>query len=278
MPDTNPAHFSVSEPDPAYADLSYRDSFWPSRKYEDRCDRMALEAFLPKTGDRLIEVGAGFGRLADEYIGYREVVLLDLSAVQLAAARERLGDDPRYITVQGSAFHLPFPDASFDAVVCVRVIHHLDDPGPAIAEMARVLRPNGVLVLESSNKRNLKSIALYALRRQRQSPFGPGSQIPEDVSFMPRGTRKNTAAAAPPSDRPWSASTDVDHAPSDLRHWVEAAGLRIEATRSVSLFRTPTLTRHVPLRLLTALERPFQALVAPLTPGPSIVVRAIRNG
>jgi ubiquinone/menaquinone biosynthesis C-methylase UbiE len=267
-------------PDPNYADLRYRDSFWPSRAYEDRCDRIALEALLPRTGDRLIEVGAGFGRLADEYSGYREVVLLDLSGVQLAAARERLGDDPRYVTVEGDAFHLPFPDASFDAAVCVRVIHHFDDPRAAIAEMARVLRPGGVLVLESSNKRNLKAIALYLLRRQRESPFRPGSHT-MNAYFLPRivRMRRRNRAASDPARSParWDATTDVDHAPSDLRRWLQAAGLRIDATRAVSLFRLPSVTRHVPLRLLTALERALQALLAPVTPGPSIFLRAVRD-
>ena len=280
MSDTSATPLSPMVPDPTYADLRYRDCFWPSRKYEDRCDRMALEALLPRTGDRLIEVGAGFGRLADEFSGYREVVLLDLSGVQLAAARERLGDDPRYMTVEGDAFHLPFPDASFDAVVCVRVIHHFDDPSAAIAEMARVLRPGGVLVLESSNKRNLKAIALYLLRRQGESPFGPGSQTETNAHFLPRivRMRRRSRAASDPagSVAPWWPTTGVDHAPSDLRRWLQTAGLRIDATRTVSLFRLRPATQRVPLALLIALERAMQSLLAPVTPGPSIFLRAIR--
>lgn len=278
-PNTTATAPSPTPPDPAYADLSYRDSFWPSRKYEDRCDRMALEALLPRTGNRLIEVGAGFGRLADEYTGYREVVLLDLSGVQLDAARERFRGDPRYVIVEGDAFHLPFPDASFDTVVCVRVIHHFDDPSEAIAEMGRILRPNGVLILESSNKRDLNAIVLYLFRRQKQSPFKRGSQTQTNASFLPQSVlerRWERAATDPAGHGRWSATTSLDHAPADLRGWVNAAGLRIQATRAVGLFRLPLVTHHVPLRLLTALERALQAVLAPFTPGPSIFVRAIR--
>jgi ubiquinone/menaquinone biosynthesis C-methylase UbiE len=281
MPDTSASPYSLESPDPAYVDFRYRDLFWPTRPYEDRCDRMALEALMPATGDRLIEVGAGFGRLADEYTGYREAVLLDLSGVQLDAARERLREDPRYLVVAGDAFHLPFPDASFDTVVCVRVIHHFDDPGGAIAEMGRVLRPGGVLVLESSNKRNLKAIALFLLRRQKDSPFSRGSQRAQDTHFLPAFLRRRPksrqgSAAAGPSAK-WDATTDVDHAPADLRRWLRKAGLRIETTRSVGLFRLPYVTRHVPLRLLAALERAQQAALAPVTPGPSIFFRAVRD-
>jgi ubiquinone/menaquinone biosynthesis C-methylase UbiE len=280
MPNTSATPSSGTAPDPAYTDLRYRDSFWASRPYEDRCDRIALKALLPRTGDRLIEVGAGFGRLADEYGGYREVVLLDPSGVQLAAARERIGNDPRCVAVEGDAFHLPFPDASFDAAVCVRVIHHFDDPRAAIAEMARVLRPGAVLILESSNKRNLKAIALYLLRRQVESPFGPGSQRATDAHFLPsifpmRG-RSRAASDASGSAARWCSTIGVDHAPGDLRRWLQAAGFRIDATRTVGLFRLPLATRYVPLALLTGLERALQSLLAPVTPGPSIFLRAIR--
>lgn len=281
MSSTSVSPYSLESPDPAYVDLSYRDLFWPSRPYEDRCDRMALEALMPRTGDRLIEVGAGFGRLGDEYTGYREAVLLDLSGVQLDAARERLRDNPRYVVVAGDAFHLPFPDASFDTVVCVRVIHHFDDPSGAIAEMGRVLRPGGILVLESSNKRNLKAIALYLLRRQKESPLKRGSQRAQDTHFLPaalrRGPNNRSPSTASGPSAKWDATTDVDHAPVDLRRWLRAAGLRIEATRAVGLFRVPLVTHHVPLRLLTALERALQEVLAPVTPGPSIFFRAVRD-
>ena len=93
-------------------DLAYRDVFWADRDYEDRCDRIALRALLPPTGDRLIEVGAGFGRLADEYQFFREVTLFDPSAPLLRAAAERLGTDSRFRFVAGDAHRLPFEDGS----------------------------------------------------------------------------------------------------------------------------------------------------------------------
>src|SRR4051794_35997926 len=148
-------------------DLAYRDVFWSTRDYEDLCDRAAIQALLPRGGGRLIEVGAGFGRLVDEYAGYREVVLFDSSEALLDAGRERLSSDPRLEFVLGDAHALPFPDASFDAVVRVRVAHHFADAGRVFREFARVLRPGGVLVLEFANKQHVKSVVKYALRRQR---------------------------------------------------------------------------------------------------------------
>jgi SAM-dependent methyltransferase len=50
---------------------------------------------------------------------------------------------PPYVMVVGDTLHLPFPDATFDAVLCSEVLEHVTDPGAATAELARVLRPGG---------------------------------------------------------------------------------------------------------------------------------------
>jgi ubiquinone/menaquinone biosynthesis C-methylase UbiE len=233
-----------------YEDLGYRDVFWSVRAYEDACDRIALRSLLPAVGGRLIEVGAGFGRLAEEYAGYGEVVLLDSSDVHVAAAAEKLADDPRYVVTLGDALALPFPDASFDVAVCVRVLHHFADPKPIVAELGRVVRPGGLLILEYANKRNLKSIARRLFRLQNWSPFGLGS-----VAYKP---------------------FHYDHAPVSVRRALRAAGLIPERARAASLFRVPGLTRRIPPTLLAGLEGPLQERLGSITPGPSVFVLARR--
>ena len=232
-------------------DLKYRDVFWADRDYEDRCDRIALRALLPETGDRLVEVGAGFGRLADEYEGYRAVTLFDPSASLLEAARERLGVDPRFTFVAGDAHHLPFEDGSFDTVVCVRVVHNLADPGQVFREFARILKPNGVLVLEFANKRHLKSILRWVTRRQRWSPFSRAAH-----EYLP---------------------LHFDRSPAEIRDLLEAAGFHITRTRTASLFRLPALRRRVSSGTLAAIERPLQAPLGVLAVGPSVYLRARRR-
>lgn len=231
-----------------YEDLGYRDVFWSVRAYEDSCDRIALRSLLPAVGGRLIEVGAGFGRLSDEYAGYGEVVLLDSSEVHVAAAAEKLADDPRYQVMLGDALALPFPDGHFDVAVCVRVLHHFADPKPLIAELGRVVRPGGLLVLEYANKRNLKSIARRLLRLQGWSPFAVGS-----VEYKP---------------------FHYDHAPVSVHRALRAGGFTPERTRAASLFRIPGLTRRVRPSLLAGLEAPLQEKLGYITPGPSVFVLA----
>ena len=234
-----------------YEDLGYRDVFWAARAYEDECDRIALRALLPLSGGRLIEVGAGFGRLAGEYLGYDSVVLLDSSDVHVAAAAETLRGDARYQVRLGDAAALPFRDGYFDSAVCVRVMHHFDDPIPVIRELGRVVRPGGVLVLEYANKRNLKSIARHLLGRQSWSPFEPGS-----VEYKP---------------------FHHDHAPQDMRRALRRAGFSIERMRAASLFRMPALTRRLPPRRLARIEGPLQEPLGSITPGPSVFVLARRS-
>jgi ubiquinone/menaquinone biosynthesis C-methylase UbiE len=242
--------FGSDERDLPEYDLAYRDVFWQSRDYEDLCDRVAIRALLPATGGRLIEVGAGFGRLIDEYAGYEGVVLFDSSESLLYAGREALGSDPRIEFVLGDAYALPFPDASFDAVVCVRVAHHFADPGRVFREFARILRPGGMLVLEFANKQHAKSVVKYALRRQSWSPFAPDA-----IEYRP---------------------LHFDHSPATMKRLLGEAGFRVGPARTASLFRLGTLKRHVSPRVLAGIERPLQAPLGLLAVGPSVYLRARR--
>jgi SAM-dependent methyltransferase len=235
----------------AYDDLRYRDVFWAARLYEDACDRIALRALLPPTGGRLIEVGAGFGRLAREYAGFDEVVLLDSSELHVVAAREAVAGNARFSVVSGDAYALPYPDGHFDAAVCIRVLHHFEDPGPALAEIGRVVRPGGSLVLEFANKRNLKSIARYVLGRQAWSPFEPGPVAYKALHF--------------------------DHAPVSVRGWLRGAGFSIVRVRSASLFRLPGLSRRLPISVMSWLEARLQSPLGAVTAGPSVFILARRS-
>jgi len=87
-----PNHVSAPDDDHRvcdYEDSTYRTDFWEGRgrDYEDGAERVAIRRLLPRTGTRLLDIGAGFGRLADLYAGYREVILLDYSVSQLRYAR-----------------------------------------------------------------------------------------------------------------------------------------------------------------------------------------------
>ncbi len=182
-----------------YEGSDYKTRFWDGqgRQYEDQVERIALRRLLPSSGSTLIEIGAGYGRLADEYRGYEKVVLFDYSRSLLREARQQLGDDPRFIYVAGSWYEMPFVDGLFAAMVQIRTLHHAADVSGLFRELARIARPLGCYVLEFANKRNLKAIARYLSRRQQWSPFAlePVEFVALNFDFHPRWIRQQLSAA-----------------------------------------------------------------------------------
>ncbi len=104
--------------------------------------------WLPDKGD-VLEVGLGPGLLMRDLVrGRAFVVGLDLSRGMLGRAQKRLRRDGLVAhLVQADASHLPFRDNSFDGIVMTFVFSAIPDGMAAMRELARVLRPNGVLVL-----------------------------------------------------------------------------------------------------------------------------------
>ena len=80
-----------------------------------------------------------------------EVVGMDLSSRMLDFARQRFADDHAIQLSRADVEFLPFAAGSFDAVTCLGVFEFLPDYTPALREIARVLRPDGLLVLSIQN-------------------------------------------------------------------------------------------------------------------------------
>ena len=98
------------------------------------------------TGRRILDAGCGAGPLSARLRDRGAVVSgFDSSAAMVALARKRLGDDVD-LRVAALGERLPYADASFDDVVSSLVLHYLEDWGPALAEVRRVLRPGGRLI------------------------------------------------------------------------------------------------------------------------------------
>ena len=93
-------------------------------------------------GKRVLDLGCRSGALTRHFLDGNEVVGLDVDRAALAKA-EALGIQPVQANVEEP---LPFEDASFDAVVAGELFEHLQFPDALVAEIARVLRPGGVLV------------------------------------------------------------------------------------------------------------------------------------
>ena len=109
-----------------------------------------------QSGDRVLDVAGGTGDLARAFatrVGETgRVVLTDINETMLRTGRDRLLDEGRVLpTAACDAEHLPFADASFDLVTVAFGLRNMTHKEAALAEMARVLRAGGrLLVLEFS--------------------------------------------------------------------------------------------------------------------------------
>jgi ubiquinone/menaquinone biosynthesis C-methylase UbiE len=117
--------------------------------------RALYRALRPKPGARILDVGCGTGydaaMLAPRVQPGGSVEGADSSPRMVAIARDRYGDVAGLSFRQGGVEALPFADEQFDATFAVRTLQYMDDPMPALREMARVTKPAGrVAVVEGA--------------------------------------------------------------------------------------------------------------------------------
>ncbi len=94
------------------------------------------------------DLGCGTGELTAALAPHvAHVHAIDASAPMLAAATARVAHAPNVTLAQGTLESLPLDDASLDAAILLLVLHHVADPARALAEVRRVLRPNGRLLV-----------------------------------------------------------------------------------------------------------------------------------
>jgi SAM-dependent methyltransferase len=139
-------------------------------------DRLGVRA-----GERVLDLGCGFGRHAYEAMRRgASVVACDLGLAELKevlsvyAAMQQEGELPDAVAclaANGDGTRLPFADASFDRVMASEVLEHIPDDVAAFDELARVLRPGGVLAISTPSRFSPLNLAYGLKRRIRRYAF-----------------------------------------------------------------------------------------------------------
>jgi ubiquinone/menaquinone biosynthesis C-methylase UbiE len=116
---------------------------------------------------RVLDLGCGAGASVDLFRSLEpRVQWTGADIAHSPEVAERTRDDAEFVTFDGE--HLPFADASFDLVYCKQVLEHVQRPRAVLAEVARVLRPDGWFAgstshLEAFHSRSLWNYTPYGL-------------------------------------------------------------------------------------------------------------------
>ncbi len=134
-----------------YYDEKYGRDGDPSQQFSFAVRRGKVVRMLGPRPGRVLDVGCGPGVMVGPVIERGGTLTgVDLSPEMVAAASKRakaLGVADRCEFKTGSADQLPFDDDSFDAVTAMGVLEYVPDDAKALAEMARVVRPGGVVIV-----------------------------------------------------------------------------------------------------------------------------------
>jgi 2-polyprenyl-6-hydroxyphenyl methylase/3-demethylubiquinone-9 3-methyltransferase len=128
---------------------------------------------------RALDLGSGGGLLAEalDDAGF-SIVALDPSLRSLQAGQNHGAiSGSNLMFVGGAGEQLPFADATFDAVVCMEVLEHVDDPGAVVAESARVLRHGGIFIYSGPNRTLVNRLGLVFVAQDL-------------LGLVPRGTHQ----------------------------------------------------------------------------------------
>jgi len=185
-----------------YAALAARyDRRWA--KYVERSLTLLRPWMAGASLGRVLDVGCGTAailpRLERWSAGFESYTGLDLAPEMLRMARAKAGDAPRVGFVAGSADALPFRAASFDTAVSASAMHYWEAPEAALAEMRRVLRPGGRLLLLDWQRDPLPmrladvSMRIAGVRYARIHSRADAMEMLEGAGFRIVGERRGSA-------------------------------------------------------------------------------------
>ncbi|WP_425616670.1 methyltransferase domain-containing protein [Anatilimnocola sp. NA78] len=173
----------------------YNSSLWPKFRFwewvahlprgGERRARNEVLRHLPKlSGTKLLDVAMGDGRNLPLIPRDCQVYGVDISRVLLEKCQHDYADRDLHLIV-GEAETLPFPDSTFDNLFSLGAINHVNDPGKAFQEMARVVKPDGLIVVADEvpdlpNRQIAHKLGLHKLQKWILSKvffLGPMSDV-----------------------------------------------------------------------------------------------------
>jgi len=235
--------------------------YWQGRKYEALCEKDVLISFLQKIGKttslskaELLDIGAGFGRLAQFYLPLvQKAILLEPAAQLRQAARRRLKGVSNYRLRGETIEGVNFSGKKFKIVLIVRVLHHIAFPRAVFHKISKLVEPGGFLIIEFPNKLHIKNLWRLAWAGKLKKIF---SREREDRRSAESIERKTIPF--------------FNYHPSWITEELQKEGFVVLEKVSVSNCRSFLFKKMLSLKTLLFMEKRLRPLFSWLNLGPSI--------
>lgn len=135
--------------------------FWHTRKWR------VIKEMIKGTSSRVLDIGCASGWLTarvTQILPEAEVTGLDISQKMIKYAKTK---HPEIVFICADAHKLPFPDESFDLIICTETLEHVVDPLRVLMEIRRCLSPNGQAVISMDTGNILFNLAWFFWTRTK---------------------------------------------------------------------------------------------------------------
>ncbi len=227
---------------------SYDDEFGNIRYYHRLKARLCTEFIDKNSGQDKVIMDAGAGRGPYSFFSinkYKLIYCFEYDDKELSIAKDNIGINNQVILQRVDLTSIPLPDKCVDVIVCSEVLEHITDNTKAMAEMTRVLKNDGVILLSMPNRDSL----FYRKVRIKNKQL-----LNKDPQQM--------------SQSEWEVWRHLQFAPKDIERLATSSGLVIKQRRGVNLLPLPYKLRKFLLarspkvfRLFLFLQKRFSRLL-----------------
>lgn len=144
--------------------VNHRNSIIFSKRYHRGLISTVLKS-IPPQSKRILDIGCGYGNMTKLLEKRGETIVgLDLGGLFY---RPYVSEKLSFL--KSDALHIPFCDDTFDCVISLDVIEHIDDDMSFVCDINRVLKPGGLAIIETPNRRRLSVRILSLLKNSSQT-------------------------------------------------------------------------------------------------------------
>ncbi len=239
----------------------YRE-YWKDRGYEHEAEKMIIKKYAQDIeGGFILDIGGSFGRMLEVLYSQKGTpIIADYSMETLQMNKEFiLPQYPRTKLIAANAYYLPFKKNTIDNSTLIRVLHHIVKQSRLTEEVQRVMKKDGIFIIEYANKLHLKARIKWLVTLNFKNFSEEPYQQPTQGNF--EGVREG------------ETSVFLNYHPKNITKLLHKSGFKVLKKTNCSFFRINFLKKTIPLSILLFFEKIFQKLLSWTNITPSIILK-----